>query len=92
MLSQSPLIKFDIDIRRLQLTNRRSDEGASAAAEGVGRVGAIEIPRNHEWCGQVAYLSTTRSIFGCEYGVTKVGIVADILSISTKRRTTENNI
>ena len=62
MLSRSPLIKFDIDIRRLQLTDRRSDEGASAAAEGVGRVGAIEIPRNHEWCGQVAYLSTTRSI------------------------------
>ena len=62
MLSQSPLIKFNIDIRRLQLTNWRSDEGASAAAEGVGRVGAIEIPRNHEWCGQVADLSTTRSV------------------------------
>lgn len=47
---------FGIDIRRLQLTNRRSDQGASAASEGLGRVGAVENSCNHGWRGKVAYV------------------------------------
>lgn len=49
-------VDLDIDIRRLQLTNRRSDQGASADSEGLGGVGAVEKSCNHGWRGKVAYV------------------------------------